>query len=115
MSFAEPARGWEGPFRVRSGKTPRPGVRRILCRREGLAEARLIEGKPVFCEEFGRMLITYGGWDFKLEIYDKSEEIYQVGGYFRGVPGHRCWGPLFEGQWVFAGPFKERSRRQKAG
>jgi hypothetical protein len=34
----------------------------------------IIDGKLVTWEEFGRMLMEYEGWDFKLEIFDKSEE-----------------------------------------
>ena len=34
----------------------------------------IIDGKPVDWDHFGRMLMTFEGWQFKLEIYDKSEE-----------------------------------------
>ena len=34
----------------------------------------IIDGKPVRWEEFGRMLTTYEGFRFKLEIFDPSEE-----------------------------------------
>ena len=34
----------------------------------------VIDGKSVTWEEFGRMLMTYEGWQFKIEIYDGTEE-----------------------------------------
>jgi hypothetical protein len=34
----------------------------------------VIDGREISWEEFGRMLMTFEGWQFKLEIYDKSEE-----------------------------------------
>lgn len=34
----------------------------------------VIDGEEISWERFGRMLMTYEGWQFKLEIYDKSEE-----------------------------------------
>lgn len=33
-----------------------------------------IDGREITWEELGRMLMTYEGWQFKLEIRDKSEE-----------------------------------------
>ena len=33
----------------------------------------MIDGKPVTWEQFGRMLMSYEGWNFKLEIFDRSE------------------------------------------
>jgi hypothetical protein len=35
----------------------------------------VIDGRPLRWDEFGRMLKTYEGWQFKLEIYANSEEI----------------------------------------
>ena len=35
----------------------------------------VIDGEEVSWEEFGRMLSGYEGWQFRLEIRDKSEEI----------------------------------------
>jgi len=32
----------------------------------------VIDGKSVSWEEFGRMLMTYTGWNFKMEIFDRS-------------------------------------------
>jgi hypothetical protein len=34
----------------------------------------VIDGKPVDWEQFGRMLMSFEGWQLKLEIYDGSEE-----------------------------------------
>jgi hypothetical protein len=34
----------------------------------------IIDGREVCWEDFGRMLMSCEGWNFKLEIYDKSEE-----------------------------------------
>ncbi len=34
----------------------------------------VIDGKEVTWEEFGRMLVTFEGWQFKLELFDRSEE-----------------------------------------
>jgi hypothetical protein len=34
-----------------------------------------IDGREVSWQEFGRMLMTFEGWQFKLEIHDQSEEI----------------------------------------
>jgi hypothetical protein len=33
-----------------------------------------IDGREITWEEFGRMLMSFEGWQFKLEIRDKSEE-----------------------------------------
>ena len=35
----------------------------------------VIDGGDVSWERFGRMLMGFEGWQFKLEIHDKSEEI----------------------------------------
>lgn len=34
----------------------------------------VVDGKTVTWQEFGRMLSTFEGWQFKIEIYDRSEE-----------------------------------------
>ena len=34
----------------------------------------VIDGREVTWEEFGRILMTFEGWQFKLEIFDRSEE-----------------------------------------
>ena len=42
---------------------------------EGLHTPLLvIDGKEISREEFGRMIMTYEGFNFRLEIFDKSEE-----------------------------------------
>lgn len=35
----------------------------------------VIDGRDVSWEEFGRMLMTFGGFQFKLEIVDKSDKL----------------------------------------
>jgi len=35
----------------------------------------VIDGREVSWEEFGRMLMSFEGWQFKLSIHDKSEEL----------------------------------------
>ncbi len=35
----------------------------------------VIDGKEIRWDEFGRMLMTYEGFHFKLEIFDRSDEI----------------------------------------
>ena len=34
----------------------------------------VINGKAVTWDDFGQILMTYEGWQFKLEIYDPSDE-----------------------------------------
>ena len=34
----------------------------------------VIDGREVTWEEFGRMLMTFEGWQFKLELFDRSDE-----------------------------------------
>lgn len=41
---------------------------------DGRVPKLLIDGREVTWEEFGRMLMTFEGWQFRLEIIDKSEE-----------------------------------------
>ncbi len=41
---------------------------------EGRVPLLTIDGREVAWDELGRMLMTYEGWQFKLEIRDKSEE-----------------------------------------
>ena len=40
----------------------------------GTVPRLVIDGKSVTWEEFGRMLMTYEGWQFKIEIYDGTDE-----------------------------------------
>jgi hypothetical protein len=35
----------------------------------------VIDGREVSWEEFGRMLMTFEGWQFRMEIGDPSEEV----------------------------------------
>jgi hypothetical protein len=42
---------------------------------DGRAPLLVIDGHEVSWEQFGRMLMSFEGWQFKLEIRDKSEEI----------------------------------------
>ncbi len=35
----------------------------------------VIDGREITWEDFGRMVMTYEGWQFKLQLHDKSEEI----------------------------------------
>src|SRR5439155_20586283 len=35
----------------------------------------VVDGREVTWDQFGRMLMTFEGWQFKLEIRDKSEEL----------------------------------------
>ena len=44
-------------------------------RRPAALPVLAIDGREVSWHEFGRMLMTYEGWQFKLEIRDQSEEI----------------------------------------
>lgn len=48
---------------------------RITCddENDGRVPLLVIDGKSVSWEEFGRMLMTYEGWNFKMEIFDRSE------------------------------------------
>jgi hypothetical protein len=54
---------------------------RMVCGRIGWDDAQdgsvpllNIDGREITWEEFGRMLMSFEGWQFKLEIRDKSEE-----------------------------------------
>jgi hypothetical protein len=42
---------------------------------DGRVPLLVIDGREVTWEQFGRMLMVFEGWQFKLEIRDKSEEI----------------------------------------
>jgi hypothetical protein len=41
---------------------------------DGRVPLLVIDGREISWDEFGRMLMTFEGWQFKLEIRDKSEE-----------------------------------------
>jgi hypothetical protein len=42
---------------------------------DGRMPLLVIDGREVSWEEFGRMLMTFEGWQFRMEIRDRSEEI----------------------------------------
>ena len=42
---------------------------------EGRLPRLVIDGREITWEDFGRMLMTYEGWQFKLHLHDKSEEV----------------------------------------
>jgi hypothetical protein len=42
---------------------------------EGRMPLLIVDGREITWQEFGRMLMTFEGWQFKLEIRDKSGEL----------------------------------------
>lgn len=42
---------------------------------DGRVPMLVIDGREITWEEFGRMMMSFEGWQFKLEIRDRSEEI----------------------------------------
>ena len=42
---------------------------------EGRVPRLVIDGREITWSEFGRMLMTFEGWQFKLEIRNQSEEL----------------------------------------
>ena len=42
---------------------------------DGLLPVVVIDGQEVSWEQFGRMLMSYEGWQFRMEIRDRSEEV----------------------------------------
>jgi hypothetical protein len=42
---------------------------------EGRVPLLVVDGRDITWDEFGRMLMTFEGWQFKLDIRDKSEEL----------------------------------------
>lgn len=50
---------------------------RITCDSEehGRVPLLVIDGRTVSWEQFGRMLMSFEGWQFRLEICDRSEEV----------------------------------------
>jgi len=42
---------------------------------EGRLPLLVIDGRPIPWSELGRMLMSYEGWQFKLSIHDKSDEV----------------------------------------
>ena len=43
--------------------------------KDGRMPLLVIDGRDVSWEEFGRMLMTFEGWQFRMEIRDRSEEV----------------------------------------
>jgi hypothetical protein len=43
--------------------------------RNGRVPLLVIDGREIGWDEFGRMLMSFEGWQFKLSIADKSEEL----------------------------------------
>ena len=43
--------------------------------RDGRVPLLAVDGRELSWDEFGRMLMTFEGWQFKLEIRDKSEDL----------------------------------------
>jgi hypothetical protein len=64
----------EGPRSSIAGKTVRA---RISCDLESAYHSPMlvIDGREVTWDQFGEMLMTFEGWQFKLEIEDPSEEV----------------------------------------
>lgn len=42
---------------------------------DGRVPLLVIDGQTITWEQFGRMLMSYEGWQFKLEILDRSKEV----------------------------------------
>ena len=42
---------------------------------DGRVPLLIIDGREITWEDFGRMLMSFEGWQFKLNIADKSEEL----------------------------------------
>jgi hypothetical protein len=42
---------------------------------DGRVPLVVVDGREITWEEFGRMLMAFEGWQFKLEIRDMSEEL----------------------------------------
>jgi hypothetical protein len=42
---------------------------------DGLLPLLIIDGQEVSWEQFGRMLMSFEGWQFRLEIRDRSEDV----------------------------------------
>jgi len=42
---------------------------------EGNVPLLIIDGREITWDELGRMLMSFEGWQFKLTIADKSEEL----------------------------------------
>ena len=51
------------------------GYRQLCSRCFNRVPLLMIDGREISWEQFGRMLMSFEGWQFKLEIRDRSEEI----------------------------------------
>lgn len=43
--------------------------------RNGLVPLMVVDGREISWEEFGKMLMSFEGWQFKLEIVERSDEV----------------------------------------
>jgi hypothetical protein len=50
-------------------------IHRVVETQDGRTPLLLIDGWEVSWEEFGRMLMTFEGWQFRMEIGDRSDEV----------------------------------------
>ena len=41
---------------------------------DGQVPLVVIDGREIAWDDFGRMLMTFEGWQFKLEIFDRGNE-----------------------------------------
>jgi hypothetical protein len=48
---------------------------RACASEDGYAPLLVIDGREISWDQFGQMLMGFEGWQFKLEIRDRSEEI----------------------------------------
>ena len=42
---------------------------------DGRVPLMVVDGREISWEEFGQMLMSHEGWQFKLEIFDRSDEV----------------------------------------
>lgn len=42
---------------------------------DGRVPLMVVDGREISWEEFGQMLMSLEGWQFKLEIFDRSDEV----------------------------------------
>lgn len=42
---------------------------------DGRVPLMVVDGREISWEEFGQMLMSHEGWQFKLEIFDPSDEV----------------------------------------
>jgi hypothetical protein len=68
------ANGRIDPFRE-SGDPSRPHPIEWDQSKDGSVPLLVIDGKEVSWDELGRMLMTFEGWQFRLAICDRSDEV----------------------------------------